>query len=64
MQKLIFGANLLTAESDESIEEDSIKILKTFNLIKQIIWNCVVGQENVERRLREVDLDRLIGLLA
>lgn len=43
MQKLIFGANLLTAESDESIEEDSIKILKTFNLIKQIIWNCVVG---------------------
>ena len=43
MQKLIFGANLLTAESDESIEEDSIKILKPFNLIKQIIWNCVVG---------------------
>lgn len=63
MQKIIFGADSL-AESDSTMEEDSIKVLKTFNLIKQIIWNCVVGQENIDRRLREVQLDRLIGLLA
>jgi len=54
MQRWIFGSRIdmltnIKPEQRDSDEKDSIEAPKTFNLIKQVIWNFTIGQSGENR---------------
>ena len=57
---IIFGVSIDSEKRNEL--QTSILYLQTFNLIKQIIWNCVIDQTDAQDK--EVSLRMIIGLMS